>query len=148
MNVVRKSLINCRPKLRDRVIATVPFTPFDSFFIPFTTTVSLNWPYEPRDCLLPASKVHPSSLSSTSSVPASSPYSTAVHAGSPQGPPTPQPATSAPGSSTSLPKEDDQWLINPAFETHLRDLKNWSLGPAFRSTFPNFADAIRIKESR
>ena len=129
---------------------TTPATSFDAFFIPFTTTISLNWPYEARDCLLPASKIHPASLSSTSSVPASSPYSTAVHAGSPPGPLTPQPAASTPGTTSGLPmpKEDDQWLINPAFESHLRDLKNWSLGSSFRNTFPSFGDAVRIKEGR
>ncbi|KAH7139307.1 hypothetical protein B0J11DRAFT_40519 [Dendryphion nanum] len=138
------------PRLRDRIITNPPSTPFDAFFIPFTTTISLNWPYEPRDCLLPASKINPTSLSSTSSMPASSPYSTAVHAGSPPGPMTPQPAASTPGTTTGLPmpKEDDQWLINPAFESHLRDLNNWSLGPSFRNTFPTFGDAVRIKEGR
>ncbi|KAF2011451.1 hypothetical protein BU24DRAFT_397981 [Aaosphaeria arxii CBS 175.79] len=137
------------PRLRDRLIAHSPFVLFDQFFIPFTTTISLNWPYEARDCLLPASKIHSSSLSTTSSIPASSPYSTAVHAGSPH-PSTPQPAGSTPGAngSTHVPKEDDQWLINPAFESHLRDIKNWSLGPDFRNTFPSFSDCVRIKESR
>ncbi|KAF2468918.1 uncharacterized protein BDR25DRAFT_335262 [Lindgomyces ingoldianus] len=136
------------PRLRDRCIAAQPFTPLDTFFIPFTTTVSLNWPYEARDCLLPASKIHSSSLSSTSSIPASSPYSTAVHAGSPPGPPTPGPAVSTPGTVSAVGKEDEQWLINPAFESHLRDLRNWSLGPAFRTAFPQFADAVRIKDGR
>ncbi|ORY15268.1 hypothetical protein BCR34DRAFT_478114 [Clohesyomyces aquaticus] len=136
------------PRLRDRCIAQQPPTPFDAFFIPFTTTVSLNWPYEPRDCLLPASKISASSLSATSSMPASSPYSTAVHAGSPPGPPTPGPAVSTPGTVSATGKEDEQWLINPAFESHLRDLKNWSLGPAFRTTFPHYADAVRVKEGR
>lgn len=140
-------LIAHRPKLRDRLITTQPFIPFDSFFIPFTTTVSLNWPYKPQDCLLPASRIN-SALSSTSSMAASSPFSTAVHAGSPQGPPTPQPAGSTPGTTIAVAKEDDQWLINPAFETHLRDLSNWSLGQAFRTTFPHFADAVHIKEGR
>ncbi|KAF2734487.1 hypothetical protein EJ04DRAFT_512468 [Polyplosphaeria fusca] len=130
------------PKLRDKVIASQPFTAFDSFFIPFTTTISLNWPYEGRDCLLPASKLGPS-LSSTSSVAASSPYSTAVHAGSPAGPPTPGSA-----AAQAVPKEDDQWLINPAFESHLRNLKNWSLGPSFRVNFPGYGAAVRIKEGR
>ncbi|KAL5386828.1 hypothetical protein DPSP01_003847 [Paraphaeosphaeria sporulosa] len=131
------------PKLRDRLINSPTPVPFDAFFIPFTTTVSLNWPYEPRDCLLPASKLHPSSLSATSSIPASSPYSTAVNAGSPAGPHTPH-TISTPG----VPKEDEDWLINPAFESHLRNLNNWSLGPAFRSVFPAFGDAVRIKEGR
>lgn len=143
-----------RPKLRDRLIVTQPPTPFDTFFVPFTTTVSLNWPYQPCDCLLPASSVHrPSALSSTSSMPASSPFSMAVNAGSPAGPPTPQPPSSTPGGGGpslggALPREDDEWLINPAFESHLRDLGNWSLGPAFRSVFPGLGDCVRIKEGR
>ena len=138
----------CRPKLRDRLITSQNPVAFDTFFIPFTTTVSLNWPYNPRDCLLPASKLYASSLSATSSIPASSPFSTAVNAGSPAGPPTPQ-AASTPGATMgALPKDDDEWLINPAFESHLRNLNNWSLGPTFRSTFPAFGDAVRIKEGR
>lgn len=42
------------PKMRDRLVRD--YNPrdylFDNFFIPFTTTVSLNWPYEPTDTLL------------------------------------------------------------------------------------------------
>ncbi|KAH7067369.1 hypothetical protein BKA63DRAFT_522056 [Paraphoma chrysanthemicola] len=138
------------PKLRDRLVITKPFVSFENFFIPFTTTVSLNWPYEPQDVLLPASKVNSHTLSVASSIPASSPYSTHVNAGSPQGPPTPQPPAqpSGLGLMGPLPKEDDQWLINPAFESHLRDLNNWSLGPSFVGTFPAFADCVKVKPGR
>jgi hypothetical protein len=128
------------------LIQTSPFVPFDSFFIPFTTTVSLNWPYEPRDCLLPASKIA-ANLSSVSSAYASSPYSTAVNAGSPQ-PSTPQPVSTPGAIGGGVKAEDDQWLINPAFESHLRDLKNWSLGPSFQAVFPGFEKVVRIKEGR
>ncbi|KAL3427608.1 BZIP transcription factor [Phlyctema vagabunda] len=42
------------PHMRDRLIRD--YNPrdylFDNFFIPFTTTLSLNWPYEPTDALL------------------------------------------------------------------------------------------------
>lgn len=42
------------PKMRDRLVRE--YNPrdylFDNFFIPFTTTLSLNWPYEPTDTLL------------------------------------------------------------------------------------------------
>lgn len=42
------------PKMRDRLVRD--YNPrdylFDNFFIPFTTTVSVNWPYEPTDALL------------------------------------------------------------------------------------------------
>jgi len=136
-----------RPKLRDRLTATKPHVSFEEFFIPFTTTVSLNWPYEPQDVLLPASKIHTNTHSATStSIGPSSPYSTHVNAASPQGPPTPGPNPSS--LLGPLPAEDDHWLINPAFESHLRDLNNWSLGPSFRGSFPMFADCVKIKEGR
>lgn len=42
------------PKMRDRLVRD--YNPreylFDNFFIPFTSTISLNWPYEPTDTLL------------------------------------------------------------------------------------------------
>lgn len=42
------------PKMRDRLVRD--YNPrdylFDNFFIPFTTTMSVNWPYEPTDALL------------------------------------------------------------------------------------------------
>ncbi|OCK80496.1 hypothetical protein K432DRAFT_393016 [Lepidopterella palustris CBS 459.81] len=137
------------PRLRDRIIATSPLTSFDTFFIPYTTTISLNWPYEARDCLLPAStvsKTGSSAFSTTSSqFSGTSPYSTAIHAGSPPCPPTPGPTVSTPGAGS---REDEEWIINPAFESHLRNLGNWSLGPSFRTSFPHFADCVRIKEGR
>lgn len=44
------------PKMRDHLVRN--YNPrdylFDNFFIPFTTTLSLNWPYEPTDTLLAA----------------------------------------------------------------------------------------------
>jgi hypothetical protein len=86
------------PKMRDRLVRD--YNPreylFDNFFIPFTTTLSLNWPYEPTDTLL------------------SSP-------------------------------ENDDLMINPVFERHLRRLENWSLGPAFAKAFPGLADTFRLK---
>ena len=36
-------------------------------------------------------------------------------------------------------------MINPVFERHLRDLKNWSLGPPFAKAHPALADTVRIK---
>ena len=41
------------PKMRDRLVRDYnPNYLFDNFFIPFTTTLSVNWPYEPTDTLL------------------------------------------------------------------------------------------------
>lgn len=42
------------PRMRDKLVRD--YNPdeylFDNFFIPFTTTMSVNWPYEPEDSLL------------------------------------------------------------------------------------------------
>lgn len=40
------------PAMRDRIIASHQDYPFDSWFIPFTRGLSVNWPYEATDCLL------------------------------------------------------------------------------------------------
>ncbi|KAM0220871.1 hypothetical protein ACHAPA_004325 [Fusarium lateritium] len=42
------------PKMRDRLIRdhNPVLIPFDNFFVPFTTTLSLSWPYEETDTLL------------------------------------------------------------------------------------------------
>lgn len=88
------------PRMRDRMVQLYPTIPLENFFIPYTTTLSLNWPYDPSDTLL------------------------------------------------SLPDSDDLSInpvINPVFERHLRDLSNWTLGPAFAKAFPMLADTTNIK---
>lgn len=40
------------PRMREKLVRIHPNVPFDEFFIPYTTTVSVNWPYEARDTLL------------------------------------------------------------------------------------------------
>lgn len=70
--------------------------PFDSWFIPYTTTLSVNWPYEATDTLL--------------------------------------------GMADS-----EELSINPVFERHVRELGNWSLGPAFAKAFPMLVETTRIK---
>jgi hypothetical protein len=40
------------PRMRDRLVMSYHEYPFDNWFIPFTGTLSVNWPYEPTDCLL------------------------------------------------------------------------------------------------
>ncbi|KAF2201379.1 hypothetical protein GQ43DRAFT_480757 [Delitschia confertaspora ATCC 74209] len=131
------------PRLRDKCVSTRPNIPFDNFFIPFTTTLSVNWPHEPRDCLLYVEKSRSSSL--PTSLPPS--YSTGAHVGSAR-PATPGPTPGTPGPVSGWPgNEDEQWQINPDFECHIRDLNNWSLGPAFRAHFPEYADHVRIREA-
>lgn len=83
------------PRMRDRMVHLYPSIALENFFIPYTTTLSLNWPYDPSDTLL------------------------------------------------SL--DSDELSINPVFERHLRDLNNWSLGPAFAKAFPALAETTRIK---
>ncbi|RFU33591.1 hypothetical protein B7463_g2764, partial [Scytalidium lignicola] len=87
------------PKMRDKLVRDYNCIEnlFDDFFIPFTTTLSLNWPYAPMDTLL-----------------------------------------SSPGGS-------EEFVINPIFERHLRDLGNWSLGTSFAEAYPKLADTCRIK---
>lgn len=84
------------PRMRDRMVHLYPNIPLENFFIPYTTTLSLNWPYDPSDTLL------------------------------------------------SLP-DSDELAINPVFERHLRDLNNWTLGPAFAKAFPMLAETTKIK---
>ncbi|KAI9812884.1 MAG: hypothetical protein M1827_004402 [Pycnora praestabilis] len=84
------------PRMRDEMVQNYQDYPFENFFIPYTTTLSLNWPYEPTDTLL----------------------------------------------STG---DSEELMINPVFERHLRNLNNWSLGPAFAQAHPLLAERVRIK---
>ena len=85
------------PRMRDVMVQTYQNYPFVDFFIPYTTTLSLNWPYRPMDTLLP----------------------------------TP---------------DSDEMVINPAFERHLRNLSNWSLGTAFARAMPVLGETATIKD--
>lgn len=40
------------PRMRDRVVMSWQSYPFDEWFVPWTRTISVNWPYEATDCLL------------------------------------------------------------------------------------------------
>jgi Domain of unknown function (DUF3425) len=40
------------PKVRDRLAYAHRDYPFENWFMPYTRTISCNWPYEPTDCLL------------------------------------------------------------------------------------------------
>lgn len=39
-------------------------------------------------------------------------------------------------------------IINPVFERHLRELKNWSVGPALIEKFPEFAPLVRVEDRK
>ena len=38
--------------MRDRLVQTYPSTHFDEFFVPYTTTVSLDWPWSDAKSIL------------------------------------------------------------------------------------------------
>ncbi|KAL0263664.1 hypothetical protein SLS55_002645 [Diplodia seriata] len=162
------------PRLRDRIIADQPQQAFDNFFIPYTTSLSLNWPHNPRDCLLPASSV--AAAGSINTTPGGIPIDPATEA-SPAPTAVPPPASSITSEGSPKPADgdaisggdsnssansnsdgngnaadgngdddEDQWVINPAFEAHLRNIDNWSLGPEFRAAFPELAAYVKILE--
>ncbi|KAK2764399.1 hypothetical protein FQN54_009093 [Arachnomyces sp. PD_36] len=84
------------PRMRDRVIANYPDYPFENWFIPWTRTLCVNWPYEPTDALLESA-------------------------------------------------DSDEVTINPVFERHIRNINNWSVGPAFAEAFPSLVGSMRVK---
>ncbi|KAI1913642.1 hypothetical protein LOZ53_003636 [Ophidiomyces ophidiicola] len=84
------------PRMRDRMVASYADYDFGNWFIPYTTTLSINWPYADSDCLL------------------------------------------------AIPNSEE-YVINPVFESHLRNLNNWSLGPAFAKHYPGLVDTCRVK---
>ncbi|PTB63836.1 hypothetical protein BBK36DRAFT_1180563 [Trichoderma citrinoviride] len=81
------------PEMRERVIkAKNPDVfYFDNFFLPFTSTLTLSWPYEEAHTLL-------------------------------------------------RNPDSDEIMINPVFESHMRNLNNWKLGRIFADSFPMLAD--------
>ncbi|KAF2087916.1 hypothetical protein K490DRAFT_40856 [Saccharata proteae CBS 121410] len=141
------------PRLRDRMVQLQPQThQFNDFFIPFTTTVSVNWPYEARDVLLPAqppASSTPTAAATPAPGTATAPTNEPAASGT-EAPGSPSSIVAAAASSSGAPGGEqlqDEWVINPAFESHIRNLENWSLGPAFRTAFPMLADYVRIRES-
>ena len=100
--------------MRDKIVANPSAYPFESFFIPYTTTYSMNWPYPPGECLLDHQN---------------------------------RPLTNGADLETLVKSVDDSedFSINPVFESHLRKIENWSLGPAFRNTFPDLVEGIPIR---
>lgn len=44
------------PRMRDKLVANYQDYPFENWFIPFTSGMNVNWPYDPLDCLLSTSE--------------------------------------------------------------------------------------------
>lgn len=94
-----------------------PEISLDQFFVPYTTTLSLNWRYEERDTLL-------------------------------GGPPGVSGSGGGGGGKEGENNGIGNWeecKINPVFERHLRDLGNWTLGPAFEKAFPKLKGTFKCK---
>ena len=90
---------NWRPVPRVHRIIGGPgaFGDEDEFFIPFTTTLSLNWPHEGTDALLRNG-------------------------------------------------DNEELVMNPIFERHLRRNEHWTLGEGFAKAFPQLAGSYNYKD--
>jgi hypothetical protein len=85
------------PEMRERVILANDPTIFyfDNWFLPFTSTFSISWPYEEAHALL-------------------------------------------------RNPDSDEIMINPVFESHMRNLDNWKVGRAFAEAFPMLVDTCKF----
>ena len=89
-----------RPGMRKAITMRDSQVQFEDFFIPYTTTLSLNWPL-PQDHILIRND-----------------------------------------------KDGDGSLrLNPAFEAHLRNIDNWSLGAEFKRAFPDLVEDVRTQDT-
>lgn len=94
----------CWPFMRVRMCTTASHIRFEDLFIPFSGTISVNWPYPPDHVLMPSS--------------------------------TKRDALGAPISE-----------MNPVFESHVMDLRNWSVGSIFKATYPELVDeSVRVQD--
>ncbi|KAK6007657.1 hypothetical protein QM012_004471 [Aureobasidium pullulans] len=100
------------PWMRDRMIKNASAYPNERYGPLYCQDLSLNWPYDPQQCLLPrANSVH-----------------------------------GAEATSAAVLDDDEEFMINPVFESHMRNLSNWSIGPAFANAMPELVEGVRIKE--
>jgi hypothetical protein len=87
--------------MREKMIKNASAYPNERYGPVYCQTLSLNWPYDPQQCLLPR-------------------------------------ANSVQGA--------EEFMINPVFESHMRNLANWSVGSAFANAMPELVEGVRIKE--
>ncbi|KAH0386522.1 hypothetical protein KCU92_g2540, partial [Aureobasidium melanogenum] len=99
------------PWMRDRMIKNASAYPNERYGPLYCQDLSLNWPYDPQQCLLPrANSVH-----------------------------------GAEATSAAVLDDDEEFMINPVFESHMRNLSNWSIGPAFANAMPELVEGVPIK---
>jgi hypothetical protein len=92
---------------------------FNDFFVPYTTTLSLNWPYSSDMILVQQSPQQQHSSTK---------------------------GNNTPSRSGRADDNTPEFVINPLFEQHCRTLSNWSLGAVFQQTFPHLVDeSVRIE---
>jgi hypothetical protein len=105
--------------MRDQLIRAGKDIDFNDFFVPYTTTLSLNWSYSSDMILVQQS---------------------------PQQQPPSGGSNNTPSRNGRPDESTPEFVINPAFEQHCRTLSNWSLGAAFQQTFPHLVDkSVRIE---
>ena len=109
------------PGMRDAITRHADRFFLEEFFVPYTTTLSLNWPHGDAAIWEP-----------------SPPRDGAGHG--PHG-----------GHARGGGAEEDgaeELVMSAAFEAHIMDLNNWSLGPAFVNQFPALAEGVRVETAR
>ena len=135
--------------------------PFDEFFIPYTTTVSLNWkgmgevwegvllPVRAGGTIAPgglgvgggqAALTGQTTIASGGQTIMSGINGVGGNAGVLGG------NAGVVGGGLGATTGGEELVLNPKFEEHLMDLNNWSLGSAFARAHPALAGTVKIRD--
>lgn len=87
------------PKMRDKLVTVYKDIDFNNFFIPFTAGLSVNWQYDPMDCLI------------------------------------------------AMGPDNDDPIINPVFDRHIKVQNNWTVNSKFMREFPMLKDTAKVKDT-
>lgn len=104
------------PALRAKLVYQFPGLSLEAFFLPYTSSLSVNWP-DPDDVWTCVFRVR-------------------------------RQATRSDGDSRDAEGFTEDIRPLPAYEQHVRNLDNWSVGPEFAEAFPWLAGTTRIKEQK
>jgi hypothetical protein len=135
-------LTTARPRLRDATVTANPPPTFDAFFLPLTSTYSVNWPHAREACFVrrPCSRRTKPGTQSSGDPPLG------VNGVSPSMAEVQMflgaVGDDAPGGGGD---EDDVVDLAPEFEAHVRDISNWTLGHSFAEAFPQWRNCVLIK---
>ncbi|KAK1754575.1 BZIP transcription factor [Echria macrotheca] len=112
------------PRMREKVVRLgCDEVPFENFFIPFTSTLGVGWPYEEGDVLL----------------------RWGGRGGGGGGGAGDEGGEGGEEGGGYGGGEEGEISINPVFERHLRRIENWTLGEAFRDAFPGLDGTYNIR---